>query len=334
MPSTDPLVSIIVCVYNAGPYLRPAVKSVLDQTYRNLDVIIVDDGSTDGCVGTISDLLLDGRVRLFSQANATKPVALNRAIERVGGEYYAIQDADDVSQPTRIEKQVEAMEGNRQLAAVFCGNELIIDRRHLAPTFATKSPDECRRDIEAFRMPAHDPTGMFRMSAVGQLRFKPELKVAETFDYILRIGERHPMMVIGESLYSYRILRSSLTRRDPSWRQAFVVDALNQACARRGLDYAKVFPLGPDNRRRSRNSVLDNNIASYFINSVLDQRSIGARSGALLTGLDCARMHPLDLHYYKALVYALAPAALLARLRPDVGRDGQFVGANAGLESS
>jgi glycosyltransferase involved in cell wall biosynthesis len=53
----SPLVSIVTCVYNAGEYLRPAVLSIVNQTYRNLDIIIVDDGSTDGCLDTITDLL-------------------------------------------------------------------------------------------------------------------------------------------------------------------------------------------------------------------------------------------------------------------------------------
>jgi glycosyltransferase involved in cell wall biosynthesis len=313
-----PLVTVIMCVYNAGKYLRPSLKSVLEQTYRNLDVIIIDDGSTDGCFGTIDDLVADPRVRVFHQANATKPVALNCALDLVRGDFYAIQDADDISFPTRIERQVGAMAADARLAAVFCGNELIINDRSMAPIFSGKNAEECRRDVEAFRMPAHDPTGMFRMSLVRNLRYVPSLKVAETFEYILRIGEQHPMVVLNECLYGYRILPTSLTRRDPAWRQFFVVDALKRACQRRGLDYDRVFPRGVDGRRMSRNGTRDNNIASYFINSVLDQRRINRRLAALRTGVDCARLHPLDPHYYKALVYALVPVGLLARLRPDL----------------
>ena len=93
----------------------------VNQTYRNLEIIIVDDGSTDGCLETITDLLDDERIRVFRQANATRPVALNRALDLVQGEFYAIQDADDISKPTRIQKQLEAMLSRPELAAVFCG---------------------------------------------------------------------------------------------------------------------------------------------------------------------------------------------------------------------
>lgn len=306
IPAESPLVTVIMCVYNAGEYLRPSLLSIIKQTYRRLDILIIDDGSTDGCFRTVEDLLADSRVRVFHQANATKPVALNRALDEVRGDFYAIHDADDISHPTRIEKQLTAMMRQPELAAVFCGNELVIGGRSLAPVFTQKDESDCKRDVDRFRMPAHDPTGMFRMSLVGDLRFDASLKVAETFDYILRIGEQYPMRVLGECLYGYRILPDSLTRRDPAWREQFVVAALMQACARRGLKYDLVFPDGAVGSGRSRNSVLDNNIAAYFIASVLDQRRANRRLAAIRTGLACARLHPLDPHYYKALVYALA----------------------------
>ena len=119
--SGSPLVSIVTCVYNAGEYLRPSVLSIVNQTYRNLDIIIVDDGSTDDSLDTITDLLDDSRIRVFRQANAGRSVALNRALDLVQGEFYAIQDQDDISDPTRIQKQLEAMLSRPELAAVFCG---------------------------------------------------------------------------------------------------------------------------------------------------------------------------------------------------------------------
>ena len=104
--SVRPLVTVIICVYNAGEFFRPSLASILKQTYTKLDIIVIDDGSTDGCIESASDLLADSRVRLFRQANATKPVALNRALDEFRGEFYAIHDADDISYPTRIEKQL------------------------------------------------------------------------------------------------------------------------------------------------------------------------------------------------------------------------------------
>lgn len=308
------MVSVIICVFNAGEYLRPSLESILDQTYRDLDVIIIDDGSTDGCLSSVEDLLADERVRVFHQANAGKATALNRALDLVRGDYYAIQDADDISFPTRIEKQVNAMVADPRLGAVFCGNELIIDNQSMAPIFKSKSADECRGEVAAFRMPALDPTGMFRMALAGHLRYEPSLYVAEHLDYILRLGEQHPMMVLGECLYGYRILPGSLTRREPMWREKIILDALRRACDRRGLKFEQTLQ-AMRRKGRSRNAILDNNIAAHFMDSALGLRQADRRWEALKTGWQCVLLHPADPHYYKALVYALLAPTLSDRLR-------------------
>ena len=184
----SPLVSIVTCVYNAGEYLRPSVLSIVNQTYRNLDIIIVDDGSTDGCFDTITDLLDDRRIRVFRQANATRPVALNRALDLVQGEFYAIQDADDISNLTRIHKQLEAMLSRPELAAVFCGYCLLMRGKRIAPLLVSKGESECQADIDALRIPAHDATGMFRMSMIRNMRYDSSLPFVEAIDYVLRVG--------------------------------------------------------------------------------------------------------------------------------------------------
>jgi glycosyltransferase involved in cell wall biosynthesis len=312
-----PLVTVVMCVYNPGEHFRPSLLSILGQTYRKLDILIIDDGSTDGCFESVQDLLADSRIRVFHQENATRPVALNRALDLVQGEFYAVHDADDISHPNRIERQVDALLSRPQLAAVFSGNELIMNGRSLAPTFAPKSEYDCKREIDAFRMPAHDPTGMFRMSLVGDFRYDAALPFVEAFDYVLRVGEQHPMMVLGDCLYGYRILLNSVTRRDPMRREHFVAEALRRACVRRNVDYDQIFPKKADGARRSKNSIRDNNIAAHFMRSVLDQCRAGERFAALRTGLHCVRLCPVDLHYYKAVVYALTPSTIVDAWRPE-----------------
>jgi glycosyltransferase involved in cell wall biosynthesis len=311
----SPLVSIVTCVYNAGEYLRPSILSILNQTYRNLDIIIVDDGSTDGCLDTITDLLDDKRIRIFRQANATRPVALNRALDLVQGEFYAIQDADDISEPTRIQKQLEAMLPRPQLAAVFCGYWLLKNGKCIAPQLASKGETECKADIDAFRIPAHDATGLFRMSIIRNVRYDSSLPFVEAYDYILRIGESHPMMVLGDCLYVYRMHQTSLTQSDPRRRDRMVTVMLERACERRGQSYSRTFPESRDRKYRSHNSLMDNDIAAVFVMSVLSQRQTNRRWGAVRTGVQCARLHPFDPYYYKALVCAVVPDRLLRSIR-------------------
>jgi glycosyltransferase involved in cell wall biosynthesis len=310
----EPLVSILISVYNAGDYLRPSVESVLCQTYANIEVLIIDDGSTDHCMDSINHIN-DSRIRIISQPNSGKAVALNRALEELSGEFYAIHDADDISYPQRIEQQVRCLLENPQLAAVFTGHDIILDGRRLAPRFAFKNIEQCRWDIENMRLPAHDPTVMFRVSKVKDITYESTLRVGQGWDYILRVGEQYPMMVLGECLYSYRVHFESITRQDWDRRKQKIRNVKERACQRRGLNVDEFFP----SRFKSSPAVIHREkeigIVPHFMESVLDLRRAGRRQEALLTALACLRLHPCDIYYYKPLTYFLMPLGLVEYYR-------------------
>jgi len=311
---TKPLVSVLISVYNAGEYLRASVQSILSQTYSNLEIIIINDGSTDGCMGSIADLK-DPRMRVISQENCGKAVALNSALKELLGEFYAIHDADDISYPQRIERQVECMLENSKVAAVFAGHDIILDGRRLAPRFSAKSVEQCRQDIEQMRMPAHDPTGMFRMSMVSDLRYDPTLRVGQGWDYILRVGELYPMKVLGECLYSYRCHFDSITRQDWMRRKQKVRDVLRLACQRRGLNVDEYFRSESVPPPVVLHRELETGIVPHFMESVLDLRRAGQNWQSLTTALACLRLHSYDPYYYKPLIYFLTPLALIRYYR-------------------
>jgi glycosyltransferase involved in cell wall biosynthesis len=310
---TDPLVTVVVCVYNAGEYLRPALQSVINQSYRNLEILIVNDGSTDGCMERIADLN-DPRIRIIHQENRGKPTAMNVALDQMRGEFYVVNDADDVSHPRRIERQLEVMRQHPDVAAVYCGYQLILGQRRVAPLAEEKDEARCGHDISRFVMPSHDPTGMYRMSLIGAMRYEPDLPIVEGYDYILRMGERYPMRVVGECLYDYRLHAESVTKRNPARRNQLVAEVLRRACVRRGLQFNVVFPAWTNGAAHGQRE-LDNNVAAHFMDSVCWQRRRGNRVGSLATGLLCARMHPIDFHYWKALVYAVLPQTAVQRIR-------------------
>lgn len=312
--NNEPLITIVICAYNVGAYAEPSLQSVLEQSYANLEIIIVDDGTTDGSLDFVHSIC-DDRVRLITQQNFGKPSALNRALDELAGEFYAIHDADDLSHPFRIERQLEVFRRAPDLAAVFCGHELLLDGKRVAPRFREKRREACRFDIDNFRMPAHDPTGMYRVSLVRGLRYETTLQVGEGLDYILRVGENHPMVVLGECLYSYRIHSDSLTKRvNPENRARQLKEVYRRACARRGLTFEDAG--GGPGPVRMTNRDFDNGVASDFMESVVDLRGSGRWLEAVLTGLHCVRLCPFDAHYYKALLYALIPTELRRRIRP------------------
>lgn len=309
-----PLVSVVMPVYNAGGYLRPALESIRNQTYSNLEILIVDDGTTDGCMRSIADVK-DSRVEVLHQSNAGKSVAMNRALDRIHGEFYVIQDADDLSYPARIERQAACMRERPEAAAVFTGYDLILGDRRLAPRFREKNVEECRRDIEGMRMPSHDPTVMFRVSLVQGVQYEPTLRVGQGWDYILRVGERHPMLVLGECLYSYRTHPGSNTRHDVVRRQEKVREVVRRACERRGLQTGGDCPSGRMPGRRADHRDREHGLVPHFMESVLDLRRVGRWGDSLRTAAACIALHPLDPYYYKPLCYHFAPFRVIDHYR-------------------
>ncbi len=305
-----PLVSVLIPVYNAGDYLRPSVQSIISQTYFNLEILIINDGSTDGCMDSIADLN-DSRIHVITQKNAGKAEALNHALPELSGTFYAIQDADDVSYPHRIERQVECMLENPKLAAVFTGHDIILGRQHIAPTFSGKSTNECRDGIEQFRMPAHDATPMFRVSLVQKFCYEPSLRIGQGFDYILRVGEHHPMLVLGECLYSYRVHFDSTISKNVLQRKQMIRNVLECACERRGLNPSDYLPVDSKRISRFQHRERETHIVPHFMESVLDLRRANRNREALKTAFVCLRSHPCDPYYYKPLVYFLAPLMLI-----------------------
>lgn len=309
------MVSVIVPAFNAGRWLAPAVRSALGQTHRNLEVVVVDDGSTDGSIEGLA-AIRDPRLRVVRQPNAGKSAAMNRGIAEARGAFYAVQDSDDVSRANRIERQLLHLLQHEDLTGVFCGWDLILGGRRTAPQHRAKDADECRAGLAELRIPTHDGTPMYRLSAVEGVHYDEDIRIGESIDYLLRLDERGGRFaVIGECLYSYRIRPESLCHDDPEARDALIAAVLDRARRRRGMSAAS----HPARLPRSRNAARDNNIASYFMESVLDQRATGSRGGAVATALRCACLHPLDPHYHKALVYGLAPMAAIRRLRPPGG---------------
>ncbi|MCK4784361.1 MAG: glycosyltransferase [Desulfobacteraceae bacterium] len=310
-----PLVSILMSVYNTGEYLRPSVQSILSQTYSKLEILIIDDGSSDGCMDLIADLK-DSRIRIITQKNAGKAVALNRALQELSGTFYAIQDADDISYPQRIERQVDCLVSNPDLAAVFTGFNMILRGQCVAPWLASKSVEECRRGIEEMRIPTNDAVGMFRVSMVRNIRYEPTLRIGQGIDYILRVGERYPMMVLGGCFYSHRVHLDSTIRRDPVRTKQMIRKVLMRACERRGLNPAECLPANsPASSAKYRYMEQEIGIVPHFMESVLDLRRADRNTEALKTAFACLRLHPCDPYYYKPLAYFLAPLALIKYYR-------------------
>lgn len=120
------LVTVTICTYNGERYLATTLDSVLAQTYPNMEVVIVDDGSCDSTVSIIKQYAeRDSRIRWFVQKNAGLPASRNFAFAQAHGDWIAIIDQDDLCYPDRLVKQIAAAEAHPSADLIFCGADYI-----------------------------------------------------------------------------------------------------------------------------------------------------------------------------------------------------------------
>ncbi|MFE7914333.1 glycosyltransferase family 2 protein, partial [Bacillus mobilis] len=116
------LVSVIVPLYNAEKYIAETMESILNQTYKNIEIVIVDDGSKDQSSSIVKNFKkkYPEQIQYILQENQGVSVARNTGIENANGEYISFLDSDDLWHSTKIEKQIESMHKNN-MKACYCG---------------------------------------------------------------------------------------------------------------------------------------------------------------------------------------------------------------------
>ena len=240
MNSPIPLISVLLPVYNASAYVEAAVCSILNQTFRDFELLVMDDGSTDQSLQIIRAIAEhDPRMNVVSRENKGLVDTLNELLGRARGSLIARMDADDIAAPVRFERQVQALESDPGLLAVGSDVRSIDDfGRYLKPTVMPHTHEE----IDAHTMGVEQgcgmchPAMMFRASAFALAgSYRKEFWPAEDADLVLRIAEQGRLMNIAEPLLSYRVHGGSIShtlmarQRDANWR------AIAAAANRRGI---------------------------------------------------------------------------------------------------
>ncbi len=215
MTSNPPLVSVIIPVYNAARYLDEAIKSILEQTYRNLELIIVDDCSTDGSYKVaLAYVAADPRVRVFkNKSNQGISGNRNRGIGLARGTYIAWQDADDISLPNRVERQVALMESRPEVG--ICGGYLQFFQDSKPGGVRRYAPDDATLRRHIFRFsPVAQPAAIIRRECFERVGlYNTELVAAEDLDMSFRIGVYYKFANLTEVVLRYREHPGSSTAR-------------------------------------------------------------------------------------------------------------------------
>lgn len=203
----SPAVSVVMSVLNGEDFLAEAIESILGQTLRDFEFVIIDDGSTDRTAEILSEYATrDRRVQVFRHPNEGRAESLNWGTRLATGRYIARMDADDVALPHRLKDQAELMDARPELGLVGGALEFISrDRRSLGTVRPPVEDSILRTDMRHCN-PFYHPTVMMRKEvAVAAGGYRRALRDADDYDLFLRIAERSKMANLAHPILLYRI---------------------------------------------------------------------------------------------------------------------------------
>lgn len=206
-------VSVVMPVYNGERHITDAVNSILRQAYRDFEFIIVNDGSDDGTLRILENIQ-DDRIILMSQENIGLTASLNKAIRIAKGAYIARQDADDLSEPNRLERQIEYLRRHRNIALVgsWC-SQIDEDGEEIGRIQLLTDPHDIGRALPYENQFVHGSIMARTEALISVGLYREAFKFAQDYDLVLRMGERFELANIPESLYSHRHNSSMLSAR-------------------------------------------------------------------------------------------------------------------------
>lgn len=210
----NPRVSVIMAVYNGERYLSHAIESIIHQTFKDFEFIIIDDGSSDASGAIIKEYAArDARIRPIYLEHSGLTRSLNRGITDARGTYIARMDADDISLPERLEKEYGYLMEHPEVALVSCFARIIDDNGHMmnehCPPLSTK--DIIKRSF--FSGQICHPSVMFQADTVRILGGYNEYFVyAQDYELWLRLMRKHEVATIPEFLFLWRKSKHGIGR--------------------------------------------------------------------------------------------------------------------------
>ena len=212
-----PIVSIIMPAYNGEKYIGEAIESILEQTFPNWELVIVDDCSKDHTVSIIERYLYDKRISLYrNENNLGIATSRNVAINYSNGKYIAIQDDDDISLPKRLQKEVEFLEAHPKISAV-AGYWLMVDEKDekiIAIHEAYKNPKYIKAHL-LFSDCIGNGSAMFRKDFVKQknISYRDELLGMEDYCFWIDFSRYGHISAVDDIVYKQRLHATQETEK-------------------------------------------------------------------------------------------------------------------------
>lgn len=214
-PFTPGLVSVVVLSYNQESLIEETIRSALNQTYPDIEVIVSDDASSDGTVGVVQAIAaLDGRVRcVVAKRNGGITENCNRGLMAARGEFVAWLGGDDIFLPEKIDRQVALF--RRDPCVTLVGTDVEVFFADGSPSYVARCKAMNRQASarEFIRLPNHIPSSsfMFRRGAVPGLRFDPRLKVVSDWLFNVECALAGRIDYVAQPLTRYRRWSNNVT---------------------------------------------------------------------------------------------------------------------------
>lgn len=200
-----PKVSVVMATFNAQTYLKEAIESILNQTFRDFEFIIIDDGSTDTTIAIIQSYK-DPRIKLYKRNHRGLIASLNEGIELSKGEYIARMDADDVSDSKRFELQVKFLDTHPDYALLGTTTQIIDTQgRTIAISAEPTKYSDILKGLLVRNVLAHGSTMTRKTVLEEQDGYDPKAIHAEDYDLWTRIVRRHKVSILPQVLFKWRL---------------------------------------------------------------------------------------------------------------------------------
>ena len=228
MPSLHK-VSVIIPCYNRDRFITETVESVLNQTYPNIELIVVNDGSTDKSRSVLKRF--SDKLRILEHPgglNKGQSASINLGLSQSTGKYIAILDSDDLFLPRKIQKQVDFLEANSEVDLVYGNGEVIDENGNILYKFYEKQPCEESNPSNVllncyFLLPNNS---LFKSDLIKRVGFFDEsLRSGQDHDMAIRIAEVGKLAYLDEILFQYRKHNNSISGKnaDLRWKNGFII---------------------------------------------------------------------------------------------------------------
>lgn len=262
MTQNSPKVSIIVPIYNTGKYLKRCLNSIVNQTYQNLEIILVDDGSTDDSKAIAKEFAQkDSRIKLLNQSNSGLSSARNAGIRKATGKYLTLVDSDDEIELNMIENMLSSLQSSHadivvcSFKEIYPGNKIVhFNKNYPQKTYNTKSALTAMLKEQGFMLSATMklfPTEYFKNVTFPVSKLHED--VGTTYKLIMQAKK---IIFLPKEYYIYHHHDNSITSNKFNNRKLDLIELTDQMCNDIEQKYPDLKNITNERRIRARFSIL------------------------------------------------------------------------------